>query len=412
MPSDAGGDSEPPAAESDPTIAEAPPEDTGRAAAEIGGAKLSTAGLAALLDANRVTREEAAQLAVQVAREQKFKSTIIHENLEQPAALEHATSLYAINFENGGFVVVAGDKRQEPVLAYADTGYFDLDALQRQEGPEGLRSFFARSQAVIHALRVGELAPVSSAHAFASRLNGGLVNPQTQETGLTPLIKLPDPGTCNDSYDVTYEINFPMKWNQGCGWNAQAPLDSAAHDSCGRDWAGCVAVATGMVMKYYQHPSGFSWSFMPNDAATPTTAGLLRTLGAALNMDYGASGSSADTADVEGVLENYGYASSVTYTDYLFEKVRNEIAAKRPVIMAGWPDCDFLGFPTCSGHAWVVTGVRDTFRCESQTYPQWFKMNWGWSGDYNGWYLSYQLQPGSDNFNYMKHLVIGIKPKT
>ncbi len=78
--------------------------------------------------------------------------------------------------------------------------------------------------------------------------------------------------------------------------------------------------------------------------------------------------------------------------------------------MSGTRDCDFLGFPTCGGHAWVVTGVKDIYDCATQTAPAFHKMNWGWGGADNGWYAAGNLNPGGSNDNDHKEIVIGIKP--
>jgi hypothetical protein len=37
-------------------------------------------------------------------------------------------------------------------------------------------------------------------------------------------------------------------------------------------------------------------------------------------------------------------------------------------------------------------------------------MNWGWDGDYNGWYNYNNFNPGSHTFNYKRGMVYNIKP--
>lgn len=37
------------------------------------------------------------------------------------------TAYFIINYEGGGFVILAGDKRSEPVLAFSEINSFDLD---------------------------------------------------------------------------------------------------------------------------------------------------------------------------------------------------------------------------------------------------------------------------------------------
>jgi hypothetical protein len=367
---------------------------------------VTRANMAALVTRNLVGATEARRLAEAFARASLGRAAPVIESFDVAAdERTGAPSIYTINFQGGGFVLVSADKRQAPILAYSDTGRFDAQGLASKLAPEGVRGFMLQAHQQTHEIRVGTTASVSNALEF-DRFHAKLAASTFQAGGGSANIIVPGPDNCTGSYSHTYELTFPAAWDQGCGWNASAP--TASGGPCGRAWAGCVAVAIGQVMKYYGHPASFNWGAMANVGATTGAAQLLRNIGDRLGMDWGASGSSADTDDSDNVLESYGYSTSTNYTEDFWSKLPPELQAGRPVIMRGTPDCDFLGIPTCGGHAFVLTGIYDSYNCGTGTHGRHYKVNWGWGGAFNGWYIS--LNPGGNNFNYHQGVVIGIKP--
>jgi hypothetical protein len=104
-------------------------------------------------------------------------------------------------------------------------------------------------------------------------------------------------------------------------------------------------------------------------------------------------------------LEAYGYALSASLVDPSFNRLKGEITAGRPVIMSGSGDCT-----DCVGHAFVVTGVRDSYTCSTGFFPQFYKINWGWAGSHDGWYQTLDLTPDDDDYRYYQKVVFGIHP--
>jgi hypothetical protein len=350
---------------------------------------------------------EAEQLAVDFAatnfgrgRDRALASTDVeYDEAGEP-------SMYVFNYRGGGFLLVAADKRQAPILGFSETDGFDARGLADGRAPEAVRGFVLKTKRYTRDIRDGFAPAVSDAKGF-ERVRANLSSFKVDAEGPADIVYPPNPDTCTGSYSYTHELNFPVAWNQGCGWNDHAPLASGG--PCGRAWAGCVAVATAQIMKYYQYPTTFNWAAMSNTAPQNDSALLLRDVGDRLGTDWGASGSSADTGDVDNVLESYGYSTSASFVGHSFYSVLDEIKAGRPVVMRGTPDCDFWGIPTCGGHAWVVSGVKDTYNCSTGTYPRYYKANWGWGGSYNGWYATHNLNPGGQNYNHHQEIVIGIK---
>ena len=362
--------------------------------------------MAMLVAKNLVGRAEATRLAAAYATAKLGRVAPVVDSTDvQVDDRTGSASIYVVNFKGGGFVLVSADKRQTAILAYSDTDHFDVQGVASKQAPEGVRGFLLRAHEQTYDIRAGAIAPVSSAQAF-DRLGAQLGVSSAQTGGGTPNIIVPGPDNCTGSYSHTYELNFPAQWDQGCDWNSSSPFINGG--PCGHAWAGCVAVAVGQVMKYYAYPGSFDWGSMADVGATFGASQLLRDIGNRLDMDWGADGSGAHVEDVDDVFESYGYSSSARYTDDFWSAMPTELQAGRPVVMKGSPDCDFLGIQTCSGHAWVVTGVYDSYSCGTGTYARHYKMNWGWSGAYNGWYIS--LEPGGNNFNYHQAVVLGIHP--
>ncbi|APR87539.1 Putative pyrogenic exotoxin B [Minicystis rosea] len=353
-------------------------------------------------ESDLVALNEAQELATRfvtkraaVSRGRQIKELHVERAKDDPV-------LYAFNFAEGGFAIVSADKRQFPVLAYSESGGFDIRALQENRLPPGVREWIEHAKELTVDIRSGKIAPLSDRSTFAR------IQADPDPDPIEGIIVPGGGGPCSGSYHYVKSLNLATTWNQGCGYNDEAP--SASDGPCGKAWAGCVAVAMGQVMKYYQFPSGYDWANMANGFGTPATAHLLRDAGARVGMSYSGSGSSASLADVDDALESFGYSTSAQYTDYTFDKVRTEINANRPVIMRGTRDCDFLGFPTCGGHAWVVDGYDYAYYCENGTFPEYIHANWGWGGAYDGWYHDYSLTPGGQNYSYHNNIVIGIKP--
>jgi hypothetical protein len=76
--------------------------------------------------------------------------------------------------------------------------------------------------------------------------------------------------------------------------------------------------------------------------------------------------------------------------------IKDELIRGRPVYYSG------DGNNNEAGHAFDVDGFN------AQNY---FHLNWGWSGQYNGYYSLSALNPGGYQFNYNQQAVINIMPR-
>jgi hypothetical protein len=195
------------------------------------------------------------------------KFTVTEEGSNKPA-------FYVFNYEGGGFVVIAADKRIMPVMAYSEGGYYD-----QQNKPYGLKMWEQVNQRGIKEVRVANIAPHKAVAREWARLQGDLDKLSSS--------RLPPPEDPGDTYSqITKGPFLPVNWGQGCGYNALCPTVSSG-GACGRAWTGCVATAMAQVMRYWRHPSRYNWDAMPVNWGNADVARLMSDAGISVGMSYG-----------------------------------------------------------------------------------------------------------------------------
>ena len=179
---------------------------------------------------------------------------------------------------------------------------------------------------------------------------------------------------------------------------------------CGHAWTGCVATAMSQVMKYYNYPTNYNWTDMPNNYATNSTAILMKDIGNAIDMDYQYDGSGASMNDVPGAFRNDFNYNHASHADYSYQTVMNELDYNRPVILSGGRNNGWWIFGHYTdGHAWVCDGYLETVDPCCCTYLS-LHMNWGWNGAYNGWFYFNDFNPANYTFNYDTEMIYNIHP--
>lgn len=342
-----------------------------------------------------------------------------------------ATDYYVFNRgDQGGFIVVSGDDRVQPVWGYCDHGSFDYEKM-----PENVKWWFGEYQRQMQYLR--DNPQVKARKAI------------TLNTVVAPLMT--------------------TKWNQCRPYNDMCPIAPHSNDpylvNGGRAYTGCVATATAQIMNYHKWPvkgtgtktydfdltyydtsagaaatqpmtltadfsqSTYQWDLMkdeylymdknnygyfdenwhvyikvidengdtitdPNGMYGNAVAKLMSDVGIAVEMMYGYNGSGAYSANVYYALRDYfgylvGYGYRDQFEDDWDETLRGELTQGRPVYISGAPD-------TGGGHAFVFDGFDSEGR---------FHVNWGWGGYYDGYFESLSLDPGGSNYNSYQEFV-------
>jgi len=305
---------------------------------------------------------------------------------------------YVFNKSDGGYVIVSGELKTVPILAYSYDGFADVS------NPESNPEFMWWMQIYedqINYIRENNISAVPEAGILRAKLENG------EDIGLRP------------AKDVAPLM--ATTWNQGCGYNAQCPVDAAG--PCSRVYTGCVATAMAQVIRYMEYPvngtgdkcyyhyvygdqcadfaaATYDYSIMPNGSGNAEVAELMYHCGVSVSMSYSPTGSGAYSHNVVTALKDYfGYKNVVilnkgSYTDDNWNSIlRHEIDNNRPMY--------YSGSGGSGGHAFVFDGYQGL---------DFFHINWGWGGSYNGYFYCNDLTPGSYSFTNGQNAIIGTIP--
>lgn len=353
----------------------------------------------AIMHADPITREQAKQKAESYLANCKGNHRLKPVTNEKKLARKKINSVnnntetyYVFNRgENEGYVIVPGDDKIDGVLGYTERGEFDYERI-----PANMKAWLDNAESyVAYVQEHKEEAPRKiSTHAA---------------------------------------IPYMMRtvWDQGWPYNYLCPsIDGSLAPT------GCVATALAQVL-YFNHDksvdeiqadipayttgtAGISMPSIPkgskidwdnmlhgyggstSDVQIQAVARLMLYCGTAVEMDYNAAGSGAATMlCAEAMNKYFGYSSAKcvhqrNYTDNDWDAlIYNELVEGRVVLLGGYTN-------TMGGHAFVCDGY-DGNKC--------YHINWGWSGENDGFFLLSNLRPtGGDGYNNEVEAIINAAP--
>src|SRR5574344_7256 len=297
--------------------------------------------------------------------------------------------------DSKGFVIVSGDDRTAQILGYSTSGAYD-----ESTAPDALKEMLHGYTSQIRAL---DAMGISSDAVSTSSI--------TPHSAIEPLIKT------KWAQNAKYEIFCPEYNGKKCK-------------------PGCGAIAISQVMYYHQWPKSeisgmpgyvtaqlkipmdslppitLDWNKMTQGTASADTAInlFIRYCGQSMNMDYtpSFSGTGIDQPMV-AFLKKFGYdknvrlLSSFGYSISEWDSIiYNELLNNRPVQYNG---TDVSG---AVGHAFV---------CDGYDGNGLYHFNWGWGGEYDGYYKMSVLNPkyvdpfqySFTGFNFYVFAVVGIQ---
>ncbi len=301
-----------------------------------------------------------------------------------------AIDYYAFNVKGGeGFVIVAGDDRVKPILAYSTVGKFDPSNVS-----EGFQFTLDGFREEIRYVRDHNLVATSDIKAEWKSVmeTGHLQQGYRNRAVVGPLCQ--------------------TIWNQNFPWNSQCPEDPEGNG--GHVYAGCVATAMGQVMKFHEwpaqgtgshsyNPEGYAqqsanfgeteyhFELMPLALDSTNTeeayfhiAQFLHHCGISVNMQYSGEGSGAYSQDVPNALRsyfrytcdehvsNYDFWPGMGYTNEEWAQMLKDggLDEGLPLYYSGADDNG------AGGHAFVCDGYDEN---------DYFHFNWGWSGRDDAW---------------------------
>lgn len=224
-------------------------------------------------------------------------------------------------------------------------------------------------------------------------------------------------GELSPDAEVVVPPLLRAEWNQGRHYNLMCPAAaSTAQCPDNRMYAGCVAVAAGMILYHYRWPLAgtgtsetyeqdltgddavglrarfdqpYDWDAMlpsyghvVSSRASLAVGRLLADVGAVLGMNYGVSGSSSETEKIPEVLEKHFHFSAAGQRTVKYPYDESALAAIREQLVEGHPiACSGSAGASGRGHSYVCDGWARTADGDDL-----FHFNFGWGGASNGWY--------------------------
>jgi len=328
--------------------------------------------------------------------------------------------------------MMSGSVYEVPVLAYSTESSFDIESM-----PGELSQWL-----FLGSKKIAYLQEKQSSYIATSWNNElGLVD---QWGNLHPFPEF-DVEVLEEYEENIHGPLLNSLWGQGIGYNHYAP-DLGCNDwrTGSNAWAGCVPVAIGQIMHYFQHPVNYNWSVMPQraystgslynigSAGSLEMSWLLRSLGNQLGVSWGCDATGVTNDNVKGVFNANNYSTS-NLINYNYDFVRAQTSVNKPVYISGMNErttnyaIRWKVFGTkirlfksysYSGHAWVADGTKQyvvkskvTNLYNRNEYittnkSKYIHFNWGWTEsymnqnnppNYNGWYYYDLFNPGFDS---------------
>lgn len=321
---------------------------------------------------------------------------------------------YVFNLSDQGFMIISGDDIFPPVLGFSNDHTFDLE-----NSSPAFRQMLADYKSQME-LFLGY--PGNPTEEVSAAWHQILNNPESDG----PLIIVSPLISCS--------------WGQSPNYNAHCPADP--QNISGHALAGCVAVALAQIMYYWNFPTSGkgSHSYSCENMSGDVEYGLLsanfgeskyryekmsdrlhsgssqETLNAVAKLIYhcgvatqttygtyssGASSLGANHHSAEYALRNYfkfGEVLGLYRADYEDSEwitlLKKEILEGKPVYYAGVSESG-------AGHA---------FLCDGYTSTDFFHINWGWSGNNNGYFLISALISGTTHYVNHHRIITQIYP--
>ena len=375
--------------------------------------------------------------------------------------------IYIVNFKkNKGYVLTSADNRVPEVFAYNDTGHWGdtlnnpIQALLYErilDYVELKRELFEKERK-----QLTQEAWADLMQGYSQRKKDSLYKLFFDEEGEPKIIgavntsyptpsdpkdshkdKDDDPNTCR-GYIETAEgqwktihdtgVILKTEWAQrdpGDLYNKLTPIRCGGHAP-----VGCVAVAVGQIMAFWQKPATFEgrimhWNEMVDkdniegvsDVAKSDIQYLLRFLGKEhlLNMVYSCEKSSAYDKDALSTFKQLGF-SQAKFVDVRKNETNliSNLRERKPIYISG------AKRSLKEGHAWILDGYikkekttyrRIHFRCKIKD-TKWTEQsefvhhNLGWGIIYNGWYDINILTKFSPKYNEENYPTLPFKNYT
>ena len=340
---------------------------------------------------------QAASAALDNVQQAKGKKIVKGTPMRQ---LMKGSGISVFGYDGGGFAVIANDDLLPAVLGYSDSS-FDENVTN-----ENFKWW------------LNAISEVAEAKVKAGQ----------------SVARAPRPSVSN--YPEAVPALLTTKWGQEAPFNNLCPI---ATDGTGRCLTGCAATSTAQVFYYHKGPKNgmgsrtiyypygmtsgiaisvdfeksiYDWNNMidvydqnyTTDEAN-AVALLMRDLGVAADMDYGSDsqGGSGALHEVlaQGLQRYYGltdvkYLEREDYTEQEWMNIiYDQLSKHQPIVYGGFTK-------QREGHSFVFDGYDEDGLVH---------VNWGWSGEQDGYYDVAILDPIGYKFSELQEAIINITPE-
>lgn len=344
--------------------------------------------------ARAITQGEATEVALEFFKQHGIpidrKSGM--QRLKAPSSSRVADAYYLFEpAEGNGFVVVSGDDALPEIVGYSFSG-------NAGDIPPALQALLESYAAYVADFQAGKtVAPE-----------------QRQKSG-----------------GEAYAPLLTTKWNQDKPFNNLTPNNYVT---------GCVATAVAQIMNFHRWPDCgvgtveykgervdisthyYDWNDMLDeylwdtgeahytDAQAEAVATLMRDFGYGIDMQYSSGSSGAYSCKIGHVLwEHFKYSpSAIKVSRELYSRqgwmnlIRSELSNCRPI------EYSAVSNVSGSGHSFVCDGIDSS---------DMLHINWGWGGDYDGYFDMDVMAPGgygiggsAGGYTLYQAMTIGIRP--
>ncbi len=298
--------------------------------------------------------------------------------------------LFVVNYaQNNGYVIISASKNFQPVLAYSDTGNFDISEAIQTDNPFimayknkiesviEIESDSLRTKYAINWQPYEKLEEIQTRSTLPSNIEAIKENARAQYTALgyecfdmsaVPAFISPTTNEPNRAQDIINDIcshtysaydcmevdMFLLKRiNRSRGpilqtlWGQSAPYCGTSNNG----YAGCAVIALAQIMKYYEWPNWYEWDNIPISATSynPILTDYIDDIKSRLNAVEFANGTGVSETNLLNGIVSEGYSYTISQYNGMSSQA-DYVMSNNPVLLLGETK------DGQAGHAWICDG--------------------------------------------------------